>query len=333
MLSRKASFVSCALLALAQGVFLLSRPPEETLLRRATPIRSLERGPNSAYFWLSNDELLLLWPDSGGGVVRYHPSRRALAAADGLGKTLADCDLTSERARSLQLSPDGKRLLWPGTERDRVWFAAEVANGERREWDGSESIGYGAQALWMPDGRHWAELIDSCNETRLRVHAVGEPGGFEIRHGFFAGGYRHLGFLDATRAIGIAREVSEGTVQAVEYEVRPNPPPRRLFSLKVPSDAYGAVEATLSPRGDRLAWRFEHKPAPFGLRFLNGATLVHAFPASRVALWVSRPDGSGMRRIGVVAPGSDALQALRWTPDGKRVSFLHGNRLWSVPVD
>lgn len=339
MISRKASLVLCALLLGGQIVFLLSRPRPETLLERAAPIMlpGNSDGSGSAYFWRPNNELLVLRRAWGGvEAVRYDPAKGFVGSADGLAKTLADTGVIPARARDLRPSPDGKWLLWPPAPGSQTWSAARVADGRRLEWESPEKVTDDGQGFWMPDGRRWVEMLDADRDTRLRVRGIdnaGAAGAFEIRHGFLVNHYRHLGFLDATRAIGVGQWVGDGAVGVAEYAVTPNPPSGRFFLLKAPPDAYGPVEAALSPGGDRLAWRFEHKPPPFGLTFFNGTALGRSFEPSRVGLWVSRIDGGDMRLIGFVNVGTGAMEMLRWTPDGKRVSFLHQNQLWSVPAD
>ncbi len=54
-------------------------------------------------------------------------------------------------------------------------------------------------------------------------------------------------------------------------------------------------------------------------------------------VWVSRVDGTRMKRLGWLlthpysGDGVDA-EALRWTPDGKHLSFIYRDGLYIVPV-
>jgi hypothetical protein len=85
-------------------------------------------------------------------------------------------------------------------------------------------------------------------------------------------------------------------------------------------------DCSLSPGGDRLAWVMAKLPS------------TNAGPAGafvRENLWGSRPDGSGM--CALLPPGTDVpvwtFYCLSWTPDGRRLSFWHAGRLWTLPVE
>ena len=118
---------------------------------------------------------------------------------------------------------------------------------------------------------------------------------------------------------------------------------KETFSVRMPRD--GAVVyrwnpwdeyPVVSPQGDRLAWLVESDYTPPGSVWLRR---VWVFLGQRkrplVGLWISRVDGSHMQEIGHLnyKPGEEIPQDIRWTPDGKRLSFLYKGGLYTVPVD
>lgn len=123
---------------------------------------------------------------------------------------------------------------------------------------------------------------------------------------------------------------------------------RRVHAL-VPLGAKTAT-VSLSPDGKRLAWVVV-TPSASRLDLLRDA-LNHRMPAlfpspaprpPRVSLWTSRLDGSRAHEIGYTAPtrgrftgaftGDSVPSSPQWTPDNKRISFLHRNALWIVAAD
>lgn len=84
-------------------------------------------------------------------------------------------------------------------------------------------------------------------------------------------------------------------------------------------------EVAVSPDGQRAAWLLQ-----------DGAGKVGA-----ASLWVSKLDGSGLRKLGDFGAGRKAAHGLGmdfplqvvWVPGGKQVSFLFGEALWTVPAD
>jgi hypothetical protein len=93
-----------------------------------------------------------------------------------------------------------------------------------------------------------------------------------------------------------------------------------------------ADELVLSRQGDRLAWKFY-----FDRR---ATTALSARAISTVEIWVSDIDGSGMRCVGAqpVNRATDKIYewdfpfGLRWTPDGKQLSYLYQDALYLTEV-
>jgi hypothetical protein len=91
-------------------------------------------------------------------------------------------------------------------------------------------------------------------------------------------------------------------------------------------------EVEISPDGSRLAWVLTavHHPPLF---------LDSIWPPTRYAsVWVSDLGGSNRRELatGDGDPGNEngvnGPQYVRWTRDGKDVTFLYDQALWAVPA-
>ncbi len=120
----------------------------------------------------------------------------------------------------------------------------------------------------------------------------------------------------------------------------------RRFTAPVPLGAARAAVA-LSPDGRRLAWIVETPTSRLnGLRDALSRRLPALFPpVSRppsVSLWTSRLDGGDAREIGHTPKlrghfsgaftGDSAPSAPQWTPNGRKIGFLHDGFLWIVPA-
>jgi hypothetical protein len=96
----------------------------------------------------------------------------------------------------------------------------------------------------------------------------------------------------------------------------------------------------LSSRGDRILWLLDvdpEKAQPSWLRRVrHWLRLSPLTPYS--SLWISNRGSTEMHMIGMLSshPGQDLreiLTAPQWTPDGKRVSFISNDALYTVPAD
>ena len=139
-------------------------------------------------------------------------------------------------------------------------------------------------------------------------------------------------------------DVNFPSASLIELSLDERPKVIRTYSPANPHHADMGVLA-LSPRGDRLLWGMLCAEKPSALevrlhRFLPGlrgeASVVERG-------WVSHLDGSDMKEIGYYTiPGATSSKAFanepwildpKWTPDGKRISFLFKDRIMTVPVD
>ena len=84
-------------------------------------------------------------------------------------------------------------------------------------------------------------------------------------------------------------------------------------------------EVVLSPQGNRLLWLTEEREdGNYVTRFIN--LITNKQVQTRVSLWVTDLKGKGARAIGHEKMGyvqSQTLRRIKWSKDGKRVSFFY----------
>jgi hypothetical protein len=109
--------------------------------------------------------------------------------------------------------------------------------------------------------------------------------------------------------------------------------------VNLPHDATMTREIELSPRGDRIAyliWHTEPDMLPILHYILPRKDQLRT---SKSSLWVSRRDGSELHEIGACpmheqdGRGERYPKLLHWLPDGKHVSFVYHDSLYTVPID
>jgi hypothetical protein len=92
----------------------------------------------------------------------------------------------------------------------------------------------------------------------------------------------------------------------------------------------------LAPRGDRLAYLLTRTQTPPQSPLLRRLWQWFGKGVRQErSIWVSDLEGHHMREIGysIVRPGAPIPDDLRWTPDGKQLSFIAGKSLYTVPAD
>ncbi len=68
--------------------------------------------------------------------------------------------------------------------------------------------------------------------------------------------------------------------------------------------------------------------------------MLHIRRSRAISFWISNPDGSDLHKVGNIPIAEAAKYTasvtvpsdLRWTPNGKNLSFLYENSLYIVPV-
>lgn len=245
----------------------------------------------------------------------------------------------------LDVSPDGQQVIW-GMSANNPLFVATVDGERRKQWlsDGGMS-----ELHWCADGKHWLQFHfggspEKLRWTSIQIHSLDSP---HVSETFPSppSGLNGLDILAAPSAdkviartpdpvkYGAARptKVERGTdggtiftfvetpafrtVQTISVWSLHQPQPLHRWQISLPGKAR---EVAASPDGRRVVWLLLNKGSQ--------------------SLWVSGLDGGGMHEVGVVrwdVPariGGVPVQ-IHWLPGGKRISFIGGNALWTVPAD
>jgi len=185
----------------------------------------------------------------------------------------------------------------------------------------------------MPPGA-WLSLLSVTPQNRLLVA--------DLRATMNTGGGSGAGVLKH----GIVFDPTFKTLEVAAYDVEPasgrpaaGQKPRH-FSLPMPVHVTPIpftkpMQCVLSPGGDRLAWLIVGTPRRTPLVQRLFAFFHVPPPAAQASIWVSDLDGSRpprpICRIGLGDKQPVPVQ-LAWTPDGKRLSYLHDGALWTVPA-
>lgn len=279
---------------------------------------------------LSPDRRWLLWVDDNFRCnVHHHLCSRIVAASlDGKERRVWP-HLEGWIGRPTWLSDSRGWFAWSGgdagmrvllTRRDEPQTVAHAVIA------GSESQKVAFPLAFLPSGRVLG--IDQARMKKAGILNHAEPNVGYVKMGFSASGPKPI-------------------VEMVAFD--PAAPTTVLgrYRAAVPLGARTATVA-LSPDGRRLAWIVEATDDPQLVSRLRDR-LSRWFPAlvpppaspSHASLWTSRLDGSDAREIGETprtrgrrgAFAGSVPSAPQWTPDGKRIGFLHEGALWIVATD
>ncbi|HLV79905.1 MAG TPA: hypothetical protein VKT32_06460 [Chthonomonadaceae bacterium] len=237
------------------------------------------------------------------------------------------------------LSPDKRWLLWSslGTLSGPRWVAATLSGAEQRQWKpdsdpASQVAGLPGHALWMRDSRMWVELVyryanRNYTITRANVYELDDSSPIRkiavqgLEDGLLAGLTGDNEILMYYPPDPIGRH--ETPITEAHFSLVPLTSATvtaRDLTITIPT-SMDIASVLLSPQGDRLAWILQRG----------------GLDSPVYTLYVSDGEGKGMRAIGSAPyvqvgkryswPGD-----LRWLPDGKRVSFVYRNALYTVPI-
>ncbi len=191
-------------------------------------------------------------------------------------------------------NPDGRRVRYealdPTTHDWRVWERDVAAAGAK-----PRALRAGAQlGRWTPDGAHYVFSQDNTQDRRNDVYVMSEPR-----------------FPWSSRPT--PRQLTSGPIDL--WSVGPSADGKRLFAI-------GAVRRAELLRYDRQRRLFEpFLGGPAG-EFVDvspdGSWLAWSSIPEH-ALWKSRADGTGRQRL---SPPGWWVILLRWSPDGRRLSFV-----------
>ncbi len=275
-------------------------------------------------------------------------------------------------------APDSRGWAWVATGRGRPRATIFSLDNPRQERAVS-LLGTGAAAAPANRAGHVLGYLSGQGEPRFLL-TMQDTGGFFPWTFFGEENYFHFPPAipaPAARAPGPPGAAAPAApkppaVTLLAFDLTNGSLPRPIRVPLPPGTTMGTV--TLSPRGDHLAWLLERETesplVPLVRRFLPKHPWASRPRTRTASLWVSRTDGSDLRRIGAIEleplplPSSPSVRGaagvryhlyhthhtlllyhlrtlsrrddvpggLRWTPDGKRLSFVYDGTLWAVPA-
>jgi hypothetical protein len=330
-------FILVVIVVAAVAYQLHDREPQLLARSRQLP---LNVSSGTVYFWLSQRELLVLDPASTG----YEASTVDLENGVVSSSSILSRALIGTYVNYLPiLSPHGNWLLTQ--QRVNGWYipVAITVDGTRRaSWPQDDPQRMWPKVpdelpMWLADDTHWLEFKseDVGRHTLLVQHGIGVPD-------------RDLG--KSTMDYQVFGTDQNGSLLAYQMEVGaqikhnlltfdPNTGTqtgKTVLSISFP----GTLTQILAPPGgDRLAF-----VSISGGEMLYPKWIVNRITSLRkqsrpfkLALWICRIDGKGLRELGCTAanvrPYFDTLKNLSWLPDGKSLSFVLDGKLWVTPAN
>jgi hypothetical protein len=334
-------------LMLLGGLFAVLRlwPSNDPLLERATKVAALGEWERD-YFWLSDREFLLFRPTPGTRLGdRLYRHDVVTGQEEPLTALTRLYNQTNDWVTSEEVSPDGKWLLWADTK-DHA-FAATLDARRLLQW--RLEIGFDP-VHWEGDSRHWIELVRTYDDKHAVLHDVQMP---HSRTRLEFGSADVIGWNDACEERILSERhmliwFSNGSMDSefspIFYDISLNKAtkPTRMYNLPLPPGAI-CSEMEFSSQGDRVALLLRFKRVALFDSWLH--RLLPAYkptPHSYAEIWISRLDGSSMRELAHTEhtdesnPGRNrdqVLNSIHWLPDGKRLSFVYKDALWTVPAN
>jgi hypothetical protein len=245
-------------------------------------------------------------------------------------------------------SPDGRwALCWNGngSTGDGV-TAMNLRTGRSLTWPAAGDT-YHYENLWMADSRRWVQAttlpdgyvtLFSLDRPAERVRlSLSSPGALKWKECAMTTQDRLLvyGEADETGASDPAQSPRSGWVIR-EYRLLPHVVRLRTLYVRPPAGQETAMPG-FSPSGERIAWSCFEPTAPSRTAWLHRLfPWVPASPQARLSLWITRLDGSQAREIGHinVTPEEQSPGLLpRWLPDGRHLSFVYNDVLYTLPAD
>jgi hypothetical protein len=263
------------------------------------------------------------------------------------------------------ISPDGSQLLWTGyvSGVEGLWTLYNLKTKvlTRCSYQQTNPSLYSDEenlVSWLPDNRRWVSL-DSLAPTPCLV--VYSRDGMDGSSGAYVPLMVPLPYVlpstpsDIDPIVELLGVSQEGDALVTTW--RPGPGETRSFvtcdfapvpgapfkkwAITLGPEVSYSSQRVLSPDKDHIAWKVVcRRSSPFLTMLGRVFSRLRSEPRETAEIWVSRLDGSGMREIGHLnlhlgpnSVGEKTPSEIRWTPDGKKLSYIYKDTLYTVPVE
>jgi hypothetical protein len=293
------------------------------------------------------------------GIEQYHLDTRKRDALDAVNRRwqahpLVQLDDESRRSGvapasvdDATVSPDGKWMAWyafgSGSE-ILMYFTLDGKEWRQRPAQQRDPNSVW-QVVWSLDSRSWIGLL-GYNQPAVIIHDVITQQ--ERRYDFSSrvtlpqvqNTYWELLGQEANGHLLLilqkAGPHSNNDVLLADIPGETEQGDAKVLTIKMPPHAYSG-KVTISPLGDRLAWILYFVPPDYEPGRPTPKSQQKQFHEE---IWLSRPDGSDMHRLGDLILHENnkilgeymGLWALQWSPDEKHISYLFDRVLYLVDV-
>jgi hypothetical protein len=320
----------------------LLRLQEPSLLSKAMRL-NISGGLRTDYYtWLPNHQLLLIRKD--GLADRVNLASGTRTPISDLNRPLKQYRIIrrdpADGLQYAEVSPDTKWLFWRETVQPYGLHLASIMDGSTQPIQAGADTNMG-DPCWLPDGRHWTVVSSPRNGPPvLLTYKLGQAKPISrVNLPPHLWSNRLLGTTPDGRLVFADLWLATNRPGLFTLSIHKGKPDITDQPLEVPDDS-AVIDVTMSPitapHGPRMAYIVERRSRPSSIGILQRLfDWIGRKRKNRVELYTSRVDGTSMRKVGSLSydDPKDALTALRWTPDGKRLSFVHHDTLWTVPVD
>jgi hypothetical protein len=334
----------------------MSWPHERRLLERSTKIAHITWDANASaeaipanFLWISAHKVLCFrgfWAPGHLRVATYDFTTRKEKPLPSLTRLF---NRSFNRHTEQSVSPDGKWLLWRGEQ------------GEIRAatLDGTRHVSWAVPAAddiypvcWMQDSRHLVEFTGNSRSGRLTkavLHRVDAPE--ESRtllipaSSLLSVGADPGPVVSEDHVVAVATNENDGdgytiTVLQTRLTEGKNEPQRYRFPVSGNADLYDKVlnDRIITSHGDYLAWEaVEEHRNPVRTLVHRLLPFVRAEVERYSVLYVSRINGQEQHQIGCIkvepTSASEEPLYLQWLPDGRQLSFVYDDVLYTIPAD
>lgn len=327
----------------------------------STLVARLERFRDPAYAWVNNDEVVEWVADQSPQAFRVRPQENGPNPDFVLNDRLSE-DAGSFIKGGLSMflggvlpSPDGQMILLSEAKFSygiTKWHVVNVTGANAHSF-GRAPLPFIGAPVWSQNSDSLYALEQSAEATYIVRWDVKEPAELDTSRPTYI---KILDLMRPRRSVmgqtvtsmtseatlaGITaggdgviidwKRYTSGDISAYQVDAITGKRPTRKFKLHAPNS--GRInEVVLSTAADKIAYCVYNTDINKGKHSER--------PISAHEIWISNLDGSGLHMIGrkhVNTPGSEerlseAPRLLRWTPDGKRVSYVLDNALWTLPA-
>lgn len=309
-----------------------------SLVANATPVPGT-KGRAASYFWVNHGSVITL-PNPSNGILRpmrIDPRSGAVTPLPPIAPALTQGMVRG----SYRASANGERLLWARqTGPTYHWVIQHLDSGKTFTHNAHPFDPFRRpSAEFHPDGRSWVELRP-VNGHYYSV--VNDP-----LSGFAAKAKRLVGLTDPAQILSVSAEggVTAMIRQPMSYwqgeMARIDVGTGEVTKTKAPiPPEMGAMGIAVSPETTRMALMLWNREPSSGFRLLGPLLSELGIRDQRIgSLRVIDPSGTNLGDLGTMQWMADrrrwrrggAMQ-LKWTPDGKRLSFIHQDQLYTIPA-